>query len=509
MEQIPIETAAPLATKVPQIAISEPTLVQNSTPSSAVLKKNAIRISLRASTADAVFSAIFSMTTSGILLSNFLVELNATPVVFGMLSSIPMLVNVVQPLGAYLSERTTSRFRYSLLTNGIARLLWLILVIGIAAVSFGLISSEQLMVLTLVIVLLGNLLAGLGSASWLSWIAVLVPRQLRGRFFGIRNSVTSLTNLICVPLAGIAVSTWFGGSLQGYGVIVLIGTLSGMMSLGCQYFQVDVNPQIEYSSSLGSCAQNAVPKQIDSTNTEPKAIENPTENNTQSASYSTKTENILKNSNFLMFLFYFSSWMFAFNLSGPFFNLYMLDTLNLDVSWVTVYGSIQAGANMLMLILWGKLSDKIGNRPILILIGIVAALTPLFWLGIGINVYDLWLWLPLLHIFIGGTSAAVDLCNNNMQLGIAPVKQQSIYFAIAAAVGGASGALGTTIGGFIAQNSSLNGLLGLFAVSAIFRLVALIPLLFVQEARSHSFSQMIQTLWIFRTKTVHSSGVRS
>jgi|GEM_PF-7017072 len=68
-----------------------------------------------------------------------------------------------------------------------------------------------------------------------------------------------------------------------------------------------------------------------------------------------------------------------------------------------------------------------------------------------------------------------------MQLGIAPVKNQSIYFAIAAAVAGVSGALGTTIGGFIAQFAESGGLLGLFALSSLFRLAALVLLNFVQE----------------------------
>jgi MFS family permease len=184
-----------------------------------------------------------------------------------------------------------------------------------------------------------------------------------------------------------------------------------------------------------------------------------------------------------MFLLYFGSWVFAVNLSAPFFNYYLLDTLDIDVSWVTIYGSLRAGATLVMLIFWGKLADKIGNRPILIFVGIVLALTPLLWLLIGNSQLDIWLWLPLLHILLGVTWAGIDLCNNNIQLGIAPVKHQAIYFAIAAAVAGVSGALGTTIGGFVAQFSIYGGLLGLFAISVIFRLLALIPLAFVREPK--------------------------
>lgn len=460
------------------IAAPETALSPTTKPKKLVTK-DAIRTSLQASTVDGVFASVYTITTTGVLVSNFLVELHASPVAIGMLASIPMLVNLIQPVGAYLSERNTSRLHYSLWTHGPARLVWLVLLVGIAASSWGLINSHSLVMLTLGIVLVSNLCGGLGGASWLSWMAQIVPRRLRGRYFGLRNSLASLTNLICVPLAGLAISNWYGGSLQGYGIVLFVGILAGIVSLGCQYFKVDINPQ----------QQNALPDKISETKAlSIEAIDSdlPNSENTEIhrdlVSPSTD-KSILKDFNFLMFLLYFGSWMFAVNLSAPFFNFYLLDTLHIDVSWVTFYGSLRSGANLLILIFWGKLADKIGNRPILFGVGAFLAVTPLLWLLIGNSQLDIWLWLPLLHILLGITWAAIDLCNNNMQLGIAPAKHQAIYFAIVAAVAGVSGALGTTIGGFVAQFSIYGGLLGLFAISVIFRLVSLIPLAFVQEPK--------------------------
>ncbi|MEH2410859.1 MFS transporter [Nostoc sp.] len=469
MDSVQVETTPPLTLEFTQIA--SPSTKLSLTPR---IPKDAIRTSLKASTADSVLASVYSLGTGGILLSNFLVELGASPVVFGMLSSIPMLVNLIQPLGAYLSERSTSRFQYSLRTHGIGRLLWLFLVIGILGVSLGVINTDQLVILTLLIVLFSHLLGGLGTASWLSWVAMIVPRRLRGRYFGIRNSAGSLTNLVCVPMAGLAVSHWYGGTLQGYGVVLLVSIVFGIAGLGCQYFQVDMNPQSQntYDHKLTQTSE-IQPEVVKDESSEVAQSIHPPQNQLANS--------VWKNSNFLRFLLYFSFWNLAVNLSSPFFNLYMLDTLDLDVSYVTIYNSLQAGATLLMLILWGKLADKIGNRPILICIGILVAATPMLWLGIGANRLDIWLWLPLLHILAGGTWAAIDLCSNNVQLGIAPIKNQSIYFAIAAAVAGASGALGATIGSFIIQFAQFGGLLGLFALSSLFRLVALVPLVFVKE----------------------------
>ncbi len=468
MTSVQVKNANFLATKIAQIARPETAIASNyqQTPSE---YKASIRTSLKASTIDGIFAAVFSITTTGILLSNFLVELDASPLIFGMLCSIPMVVNLIQPLGAYISEQTTSRFKYSFLTYGSSRFLWLVLVISIVAYSWGLVDSNKLLILALIISLISSLLGGLGSASWLSWLSMIVPQKLRGRYFGLRNSLANLTNLICIPLAGLVVSKWSGGNLQGYGVVLFIGILSGFISLACQYFKLDVNPQQQNTEALFK----ELSQEKDTETETSKNIDN---------NPGLLPQQWLNRKN--TYLVYFTLWMFAFNLSNPFFNLYLLDNLHLDVSWVTLYGSLQAGANLLMFILWGRLADKIGNRPILIFTGILVAITPMLWLGIGSNNLDKTLWLPLLHIFTGGTWAAIDLCSNNLQLTVAPIKNQSTYFGKVAAFAGVSGALGTTLGSFLIQFANLGGLPGVFAISGLFRLLALIPLLFIRE-RNH------------------------
>jgi MFS family permease len=431
--------------------------------------KDKIRTSLAASTWDGVFATLFSNITGGVLLTNFLLQLGANPTEIGMLMSIPMLANLVQPIGAYFSEKTTSRHIYCLWIYGISRSLWLGLVIGIFLVGWHDAVPSILIGLTLVITVLSYLLGAFGSAPWLSWMAVLVPRQLRGRYFGLRNSAATLTNLISVPLMGWMLSKWFSGSIEGYGFILLLGVVAGLVSLWFQNFMVDVNPQAE---PLAVMHPHSPAAQVVSVPSDRKTL-------LQSIPFS----EIWQNTNFLKFLLYFNFWTFAVNLSTPFFNLYMLDNLKLDISQVTLYNSLMAGANLATLVLWGKLADRIGNRPILLSVGIAFALTPLLWLITDAQPISFWVWLPLLHLAIGGTSAAIDLCASNLQLGVAPIHNQSTYFGVVAAFAGISGALGTTAGGFLAQYGSYSGLLGLFALSAMLRLGSLLPLIFVREER--------------------------
>ncbi len=81
-------------------------------------------------------------------------------------------------------------------------------------------------------------------------MATLVPGRLRGRYLGIRNSAANLTNLISIPLLGLAVSAWPGGTIQGYGAVLLLGVVLGLISLGCQRFMKDVNPQEQESRGV-------------------------------------------------------------------------------------------------------------------------------------------------------------------------------------------------------------------------------------------------------------------
>ena len=441
------------------------------------IAKAAIRTSLAASTIDGVFAAIFSNITGGVLLSNFLVELHASPVEIGMISSIPMVANLIQPLGAYLGDRTTSRHNYCFAIYAPSRLIWLFLVGAISLTHWYPLTAPQLVQLTLLTLLITHFLGALGSASWLSWLAALVPRRLRGRYFSIRNSAANLTCLIAIPISGWVISAFPNGTLVGYGVLLLVGIVTGLISLAFQWQMVDINPQEQQSVVLPPVL--VTPAELE------KGVREGVSESMSPAVLAT---------NFWRFLLYLSVWMFAVNISAPFFNLYMLDNLAIDIGWVTVYNSLTAGANLLLMVFWGRLADRVGNRVLLLTVGLLVALTPLLWLGTGADGLSLWLWLPLLHILAGGTWAAIDLCNNNIQLDIAPVAHQSKYFAVAAAIAGVSGALGTTVGGFLAESADYGGLPGLFALSSVVRLVALIPLVLVREQRPHSLRQILTNL---------------
>jgi MFS family permease len=383
-----------------------------------------------------------------------------------------MLANLLQPLGALISNRSNSRHDYGILTFLPSRLIWLILLVPLILRGTNFLISEQLVYLTLTLVGLSSVLAALGSASWMSWLAALVPAKLRGRYYSIRNVVSNIVSLFCLPIASFIISHWQEGAIAGYGVILGISVLAGVASLICQHFMVDINPQ-KYQSEC----------QVEYKDTNSLILTN---------SFFINKEFIKKefqflfyqNRNLVILLIYFSLWGFAVNLSTPFFNLYMLENLGVDITWVTLFSSLGNGANMLMLLVWGRVSDRFGNRQLLIFAGLAIAITPLFWLFTGISEVQsqLWIYLIIFHIFLGGSWAAIDLGSNNIQIEAAPIQHHAIFFALVSALTGIGSALGTTLGGILAQYAHYEGIFSIFFISTILRLIALIPLLLIRSS---------------------------
>jgi MFS family permease len=471
--------AAPLAAEIAEATLP---MVEGMEEASELPLKASIRNSLKASTVDGVFAAIYSGITGGVLVTNFLMDLGASTVQIGLVASIPLAANLLQPLGAYFSERMTSRHWYCFWIYVPARLLWLVLALGIGLLSQGVIDAQMLIDWTLAIAVLSYGVGALGSAAWLSWMAVLVPRRLRGRYFSLRNSASNLTSLVSVPLAGTAIAIFPGGSVQGFGIALVLAMLFGLVSLLFQNFMADVNPQLQQALAEPDRRIEKREPAHDTSKAIQAAIEAPGKEDSKSKI------------DFWMFLIYYSGWMFAFSLSAPFFNLYMLDNLNLSISQVTLYSSLMAGANLALLTTWGWLADRFGNSLLLLGGGLVAALTPLLWLFVSTGDLSVWLWLPLLHIIMGGSISAIELCANNLQIGVSPIQNQSSYLGWLAAGAGVSGALGATLGGYLAEHWQIGGLLGLFIVSSVCRLVALVPLFFVREHRSLSLHALMQLL---------------
>ncbi|NJL81988.1 MAG: MFS transporter [Chloroflexaceae bacterium] len=391
------------------------------------------------------------------LLSNFLLNLGASSFEIGLLSAFSLVANLLQPMGAYWAERATSRRWYGFWIYFPARSLWLLVILGIIGFYAGLTDRTQLIRWTLLIVAFSYALGALGSASWMSWMTFLIPRRLRGVYFGFRNSGASFTGLISVPLLGQLISRWPGGSLEGYAIALAMGTTAGLLGIASQGLMVDVNPQLGSHLAINEEKIGRGWRQ---------------------------------DPNFLRFLLFYGLWLFAINFSAPFFNVYLLQTLGLDIEWVTVYNSLSAGANLLMLVTWGKLADRVGNLPIIAGAGVMVAMVPLLWLTTSDRHIFRWLGFPLLYLLLGTVGSGVDTLQCQFTNGAGPSATILPLFCDRAALGGVGGVLGAMAGGLFLE-LGLGGFSALFLISTGLRFLALVPLLLVRDHRSVSLWQRL------------------
>ena len=470
MTSLQIEATQPSVSKVAIAPIlSADSQVVNQPRADGLLSKPDVRKSLRASTLDGTFSSAFENIVRGVLISNFLLGLGAGAFEVGLLTSIPMLAHLLQPLGAYFSEKTTSRHRYCLWIYGTSRLLWLLPAIGIFCFSHGMLDAHGLTLLTMGVLTISNILDSIGCASWMSWMAVLVPAKLRGRYFSLRRSLSSLTALLTIPVGGWLVSSWMGGEVEGYGIVLIVAVLMGLASLGFQFQMSDVNPQV--------ATHQQVAKSFDML----------------SGHFLLKAINRHRGfgrSQFSNPAFVSGPLDFWGQFERAFFQLLSARYAAAGREMGDAVQRLNYGAFFLMIMLWGRLADRIGNRPVLIINCLLAAAIPLLWLYTDSGAVSLLLGLPLFHLLQGSTFAALDLCLGNIQMELAPIKRQSVYFAIAAAIMGVTGALGATVGSFLSELPTV-GLLCVFALSALVRLVSIAPLVFVTEVRAQPIRQLI------------------
>jgi len=159
----------------------------------------------------------------------------------------------------------------------------------------------------------------------------------------------------------------------------------------------------------------------------------------------------------------------------PFYGIYARNVLGAPESMVGLYISGRIGAQLLLNLPWGRLSDRYGNRLVMRLLTLGNGITVLLALALIslVGLFNLQgAWLPylalLLFILDGAVRPAQVLSGSNFLLELVPEDERPLYLG-----------LSNTLMGIVTLISGLGGLLvdtlgfsGLFLVSLILCLIA-------------------------------------
>jgi MFS family permease len=370
------------------------------------MERHSIKKDLTNSIYDGVFANMFATLTGGVFLTGFALSLGMNDLMIGLLASLPFLVTVFQLPTSYLIEKSGGRKKIAIVAAAAARLIWIpILILGIVS----LVPRPAASLLVLGLIFISYTFVTISYVSWLSWLSDLVPDRMRGRFFGTRNMLCGAAGMVVMVLFGTLLDLFKGHGGKalsfGFGMTFTTAVCFGMVSL--RFLKRISEPKTHLSD---------IPR-----------------------SFRQQVWRTLREANFRRFLAFAFAWSFSVYFASPFFTLYFLRELSFSYGFVATLAMISAFADLTGMRLWGRISDKVKNKAVIQLSSWVATFLPFAWVIVrpGNIVMPI-----LLHLVGGGFWAGINLCTNNLLLGISPQRNRSLYLSvynIAAGIGAATG----------------------------------------------------------------------
>lgn len=273
---------------------------------------------------------------------------------------------------------------------------------------------------------MGNLIL----PAWTALTADIVPLPLRGRYFGTRNFAMGLASMAATLIVGQLI-TQLGGP-HGYPLAFGLAWAAGMVSI----------------FSFAQLRPPAAP---------PAPSPTP-----QPANF----RDLLRPSPFWAFAAAAAVWNFSLNISGPFFNVYVIEGLHGDAGAVGLLAVTSALSGLPGQRLFGALADRWGPRRVQLVTGLLIPSLPLAWMFVT-NPYQ-----PVLINLAGGFLwAGFQIASFNLLLALTPEALRPRYAALYQLVVLLALAAGAAWGSTVVQ---LWGYRATFLMSGLGRLLAML-----------------------------------
>lgn len=333
--------------------------------------------------------------TSGAFLVAFALELGASPLQIGIISSIPLYSNVLQILSIELVRRWKSRKRVVVIGTMIGRSAYA----GIALLPF-LPDEDFRLYLMMLALAVQHGMGAISNGSWSSWMRDLIPEKRRGRFLSYR--------LVCTQIISVVLSL---------GVAVLLDQLSAYYPNQHSTVYAGLFMLGSMAGIIGSLLLAKTPEPLQTDTPQPllSLIILP-----------------FRHRNFRRLMTYMASWNFAVNTAAPFLTVYLLQTLGLSMTYVIGLTTLSQLGNIAFFRFWGYYADRFSNKTILrvsaplyllALVGTIFATLP------GVHLFTL-PWLVILFLVAGVATAGTGLASSSIGLSLAPQENSVAYLSV-------------------------------------------------------------------------------
>ncbi|SEU29818.1 MFS transporter [Paenibacillus sp. NFR01] len=399
-------------------------------------KPSAHRRNLYTATLEGVPATVFLVLLQGQFLTGYLLYLGASSGEIGFVLALTTLVNLVQIAVAFLIQRLRSR-KWTMVTFvALHRLLWALTGIIPFAV------PKEYGVATFIIMYTIAFIAGTaGGVLWNSVISDLVPARVRGRYFGIRNTLLNALGSLVLYGGGVILDRYPGG--HGFAILYIIATVFAFANIAVFFFY----PDVPFEKS-------------------------------EETEFLPMLKKPLKDKLFMRSTLFLSAWLLLQNLTVPLYSYVMLQLLHINYETLSLLNVAQTVFMMASFYLWGNLNARYSNKRLLLFTLPIIAVSSLLW-GL-LSVFPL---LPVLfaaHIVFGVGVGGFNQLAFNFIIGDTPKKERPMYMAMYSALTGLAAFFGPLIGGQI-----YDGIKGWphwiqvygmqLAVGAVMILLALLP----------------------------------
>ncbi|WP_338866198.1 MFS transporter [Myxococcus stipitatus] len=399
-----------------------------------------LRATLGASVVEGMFAEVFTACAGATVLTAWAIALGLGPLLVGVMTALPFCAQFVQFPAAWLTS-TFGHRRVALTAVCLSRLVMFPLAV-LPWLDLDLPAQQHLL---LVVAGASAMLGVVGNNAWVAWMGELVPRPVRGRFFGRRTALTTLAGTLASLAAGLlldrlrpADGLGLALPLLALGACVMGGVTTLLMARQHDPAPPGSVPPLELKSAL-------VP---------------------------------LKDPLARRVLTYQIAWNAAVGVSAPFFALHSLQNLKMTFVLMALHAAGVAAVRILTAPLWGRLLDKVGAQPVLMACSLGIGVIPALWLLPSEGM----LW-PLLFdvVLAGALWGGHALAIFALPLTVAPRHGRPFYLAAFSTAGGLAYAVAAALGGAIAALLPEHFILGgqawvnlhvLFVLSSVARLGA-------------------------------------
>jgi len=373
---------------------------------------------------EAICANGMGVLAGGVFLTGFALWLGASDYLVGIMLSLPLFTNFLQLLSALIYEKMERRKTLIVILTAAYRFLVTFIIF------IPLILPKDFWVPALfVMILLGYGALSLYASATNNWIISLVPQKYRGRYFSRRESIFQAVGMVVSLAVGGLVDltgrTYYSFCIAfGLAILFAAGNIFVLTKIEEPPVDIDKTQRLKLRQLF------TIP---------------------------------LHNKPYMYYVIYWMIWNLGLWIAAPFFSVYMIKTLELSYTYMTVLSTVSLISLIVAVRLWGKYADNHSWGRTLIASTGVLCIVYLMWCFV--SPHTVLLLFPL-HILNGIGYGGMNIASFNAVFRIIPEKNKTVFLGFLAAFSGLAGFLGPLLGGKLID--IYNGLLQAYQINWLY-----------------------------------------